>query len=68
VEEVLGLPVSMDLPKEEPTQFISTPRPAPRIDAENIIKRNDDSSFVVVDARTAQEHMYVRIRDSISHN
>lgn len=63
----MGLLVTMDIPQPESIQFISMPRPELRIDTENIQKRIADPSFVGVDARIAEEHMQVRIPDSILH-
>ncbi|MER3408233.1 MAG: sulfurtransferase, partial [Nitrososphaera sp.] len=55
-------------PQLKPAQFKSRPQESLRADAEAIKARMGDPSFVVVDARTPQEHMQARIPNSILHN
>lgn len=63
-----GLPVTRDPSQAVPAQFKSKPRADIRVDAESIKARMGDPAFVVVDARTAQEHMQARIPDSVLLN
>lgn len=66
--KALGLPVTREMPAQRPAQFRSRPQAELRADAETIKARMGDPSFVVVDARTPQEHMQARIPNSILHN
>lgn len=68
VWKYLGLPVTRDATQPKPTQFKSRPRPEMRADAEAIKAKAGDPSFVVIDARTAQEHMQARVPDSVLHD
>ena len=63
-----GLPVTRDPSQPAPAKFKSKPRADIRVDAESIKARMGDPAFVVVDARTAQEHMQAKIPDSILLN
>jgi thiosulfate/3-mercaptopyruvate sulfurtransferase len=64
----LGLPVTRDAEQAKTVQFKSKPREEIRIDAEAIKAKTGDPSFVVVDARTLQEHMQARVPDSVLHD
>jgi thiosulfate/3-mercaptopyruvate sulfurtransferase len=64
----LGLPVTKDATQAKHTQFKSIRKPELRIDAEAIKSRMGDPSFIVVDARTLQEHMQARIPNSVLHD
>lgn len=64
----LGLPVTREISQAKPAQFASKPRQEMRIDAETIKARMGDPSFVVIDARTPQEHMQARVPDSVLHD
>ena len=64
----LGLPVTRDATQAKPSRFASRPRPEMRIDAETIKAKTGDSAFVIVDARTPQEHMQARIPNSVLHD
>lgn len=66
--KAMGLPVSREAAQPQPAQFKSRPNPDIRADAEAIKAKAGDPSFVVVDARTAQEHMQARIPNSVLHN
>jgi thiosulfate/3-mercaptopyruvate sulfurtransferase len=63
----LGLPVTREEAQPKPAQFKSNPRHEIRIDAEAIKARISDPSFVVIDARTPQEHMQARVPNSVLH-
>lgn len=64
----LGLPVTREMPQPKPAQFASRPRPEIRADAESIKAKMADPSFVVIDARTPQEHMQARVPNSVLHD
>jgi thiosulfate/3-mercaptopyruvate sulfurtransferase len=64
----LGLPVTREMSQPKPAQFASKPRPEIRADAETIKARIADPSFVVIDARTPQEHMQARVPNSVLHD
>jgi thiosulfate/3-mercaptopyruvate sulfurtransferase len=64
----LGLPVTREMSQPKPAQFSSKPNPEIRADAETIKAKMADPSFVVVDARTPQEHMQARVPNSVLHN
>jgi thiosulfate/3-mercaptopyruvate sulfurtransferase len=66
--KAMGLPVSMEAEKPRPAQFKSRTNPDIRADAEAIKAKTADPSFVVVDARTPQEHMQAQIPNSVLHN
>ncbi|MEW5841174.1 rhodanese-like domain-containing protein [Nitrososphaera sp.] len=67
--KALGLPTSREMSAQpQPAQFKSSPRQEIRADAETIKARKGDPSFVVVDARTPQEHMQARVPDSVLLN
>lgn len=64
-----GLPVTREAPKQPtPAPFKSRPNPDIRADAEIVKSRSTDPSTVVVDARSAQEHMQARVPNSVLHD
>ncbi len=65
----LGLPVTREETQQpKPAPFTSKPRPEMRADADAIKSKAADPSFVIVDARTLQEHMQERVPDSVLHD
>jgi thiosulfate/3-mercaptopyruvate sulfurtransferase len=63
-----GLPVTRDAQQPSPSQFRSKPLADIRTDAETIKAKMNDPSFVVIDARTAQEHIQAKIPNSVLLN
>lgn len=63
-----GLPVTREASQTALAQFKSKPKADIRIDAEIIKAKMGDPSFVVVDARTAQEHLQAKIPNSVLLN
>ena len=63
-----GLPVTRDAPQFSPAQFQARPQEEMRIDADAIKAKMGDPSFVVIDARTREEHLQARVPGSVLHN
>ena len=67
----LGLPISRGITttiNANPAKFNSKPIDTIRADADMIKAKQRDPNVIIVDARTAQEHMQARIPGSILHN
>ncbi len=68
VWQKLGLPVTREEIQPKTSQFVSKPNTDIRIDAETIKQKASDPSFLVIDARTPQEHKQARVPNSVLHN